>query len=632
MAIFLVALGFFAAQERAYRMATPLLDHDLSSRQVEATIEGIEPVENKDKIILSDPIIEGLSPEETPKRLRISFRNQELDLKAGDRISFTANLYPLPAPIMPDSYDFARHFYFKGIGGNGFALGAAQKIDPAARGGVFAWFSNLRHTIGEDMRSRIEGATGPVAAAMTVGETGPIPEETQVLLRDSGLAHMLSISGLHLAIAAGVVFYIVRLLLTLYPPLALRLPVKKIAALFALVSAFIYLLLSGSPVPAQRSFVMVAFLFLAMLLDRRGISLRTLMIAAMAILLLLPESMLGPSFQMSFAATLAIVCLYENGKMFHGRPGASWITRTLLHALGIVVTSLAATLATAPFILYHFNRFAIFGLISNMAVIPLATFMIMPGIVLSLLLMPLGLQGWGYALLGLGTQWMIDISAWVTALPYSSLAFASPTGYGMVTAALGLLSLCLIHGSWRWLGLPIMALGLSTIGLHIPVGVLISDDAKQAIARLPDGRYTALRGTIRSFTIENWLRSEGQDALVAAKNLPPDSGVTCDKTMCIYRNGKHTLALVKKTDNEKAWKAACDAKPDILVAWWYFHLEDYTQCGPPLFFIGRRELENHGAHAIRFHNAVIDITYTREKGQRRLWQPDYHNGDDGEDY
>jgi len=309
----------------------------------------------------------------------------------------------------------------------------------------------------------------------------------------------------------------------------------------ALTSGFIYLMLAGGPIPAQRAFIMVVFLFTGIMLDRKAVTLRTLSIAAMIILLLFPESMFGASFQMSFAATLAIVALYERFGSNLSHSSGGWAARAWVHLLGIIVTSLVATLATAPFVLYHFNRFAIFGLLANMVVVPLATFIIMPGMVLALLLMPFGLQSIGYVPMAFGTDVMIKMAKWVTSLPYASLHLPSPTDTGLMLAAFGLLWLALMVGRHRLFGLAFIALGLATICEHVPVDVLVSDDAHQVMVRLDSGHYTTLKGTARSFTVQNWLRSEGEDALV-----PHDQEVDCDKALCTYRHNGYTLKIVKK--------------------------------------------------------------------------------------
>jgi len=620
---FLISLGFFAAQLRAHVVATPLLDEEVHNRTVQGTIDEIEPVEEKEKLVLSHLTIEGVVPDATPLRVRVSFRRPDPDLLVGDRVQFTANLFPLPSPVQPGSYDFARHFYFRSIGGNGFAMRAAERLSASQDAGWKTWINNLRHAIGENMRAGMPGAVGTVAAAMTVGETGPIPADVKATLRDSGLAHMLAIAGLHLGIITGIVFYNVRLLLALYPRFALRLPIKKIAALFALASALIYLLLAGEPIPAQRAFIMVVFLFTAILLDRKAVTLRTLAIAAMITLMLFPESMFGPSFQMSFAATLAIVSLYERfGRNLHGSGGfwsAAWA-----HLLGIIVTSLVATLATSPFVLYHFNRFAIFGLLSNMIVVPLATFVIMPGMVLALLLMPFGLQWIGYVPLQWGTDIMIRMAKWVTELPYSSIHLPSPSDTGLVLAAFGLLFLCLAVGRHRFIGIGFIALGLATIAQHVPVDVLVSNDARQVMVRLDNGHYAALRGTARSFTIQNWLRSEGEDVLVPLK----ETGIECDKSTCVFHHHDRTLILVKNPEDD-AVMAACVQPSDVLIAWRYLNPE---QCPGAQLRLGRGELEHFGAMALWLNSDGVKVAHTREQAGKRIWQPVLQTQDQDEEY
>lgn len=615
-AVCVLALGFGASQIRAlYIISTPLLTQEYHNVEVVGTIDEIEPVEGKEKLVLSHLAIEDLPPVQTPHRVRISFRGHHDNLIAGDRIRCTANLYPLPQPIMPGSYEFARHFYFREIGGNGFAMRDAELVESADVSGFHVWMRNLRHRIGEDMRAHMEGKVGTVAAAMTVGETGPIPEETKTALRDSGLAHMLAIAGLHLGIVTGIVFYNVRLLLTLYPPLALRMPVKKIAAACALMAAFIYLLLAGFPIPAQRAFIMVTFFFVGILLDRKGVTLRTLSIAAFVILLLFPESMFGPSFQMSFAATLAIVSLYEMGGRVLHTSGRNWWQRAWGHALGIIATSLIATMSTAPFVLYHFNRFALLGLIANMVVIPLATFIIMPGMVIALLLMPLGLQQVGYVLMQWGTGLMIDMGQWVTSLPQAALRYPSPTDGGLIIASIGLMSVCLIRHRLRYVGLAMIAAGLATIALHEPVDVLIGQEARQVMVRLGDGHYTTLRGTNRSFNVQNWLRSEGQDALTPVK----DTTAECDRSACVYKDARFSIAVLKKENDDDALAALCPQSVDVLVAWRYLHPE---HCPGPKLLIGREEIEQFGTHALRVRVGTIDVSRTLSPGQgHRIWQP-----------
>jgi competence protein ComEC len=312
---------------------------------------------------------------------------------------------------------------------------------------------------------------------------------------------------------------------------------------------------------------------------------------------------------------LAIVAIYERfgRSLFHGN--ASFIRRIFQHAFGIAVTSMVATLATAPFVLYHFNRFALFGLITNMIVIPLATFIIMPGMVLWVLLLPLGLQMVGYYPLAYGVEMMIRMAGWVVSLPYASLHLPSPTDFGLMLAAFGLLWLCLMKTRARLLGVPVIAVGLATLTMHVPVDVFISADARQVMVRLPEGHYTTLKGTSRSFTVQNWLRAEGEDELVPLK----ETDLECDKTLCTYQQRGRTIIMVRKPQEDDVLDSACARPSDVLIAWRYLHPD---RCPGPKMLIGRVELEGHGAHALRLGEDGIHVSRTREKGQgERIWHP-----------
>ncbi len=608
----LIAVGFAAAQVRTTLVQAPLLGESLFNTEVDGVIESIDAREKGAKLVLVHPQVEDLAPERTPARIRLTFRAYDPSWHIGDRVKASAMLYPLPLPAQPGAYDFGRYLYFQGIGATGMSFRAPEIMSTSERRPLAMKIDAVRHRIAEDMRGAMPGAVGTVATAMTVGEMGPIPEATQELLRDAGLSHILSISGLHLSLAAGIVFFAVRLGLALIPGIALRWPVKKIAAAFALCSSFIYLLLAGYPIPAQRSFIMVAFVLLAIIVDRRGISMRSLMMAAALILLVFPESMLGASFQMSFSATLAIVAIYERFGRYLHRPHAGWIERGWRHLLGIVVTSMAATFATAPFVIYNFDRFSSFGLLSNMLVIPLAGFIIMPGVVVSLLLMPFGLQWIGYWPLAHGTAWMLSISEWVVALPYSSILLYAPTQTGMVVAAFGMIWLCLMRGRIALLGIPLFVIGMATMGLHISPDVFISGDGRQVMVRLEDGRYTMLKGSGEGFTAQAWLKAEGQEQTVK----PRDAGVECTREHCIATVHHQKIEVLKKPQYNAIRYEACAEEGGILTSWWYL---DAAHCPGPTLIIDRKALETYGAHTLQFKaNGEVQLhtVWTKKHGHR----------------
>ncbi len=248
-----------------------------------------------------------------------------------------------------------------------------------------------------------------------------------------------------------------------------------------------------------------------------------------------------------------------------------------------------------------------------MVVVPLATFVIMPGMVLALLLMPLGLEWIGYVPMAYGTDIMIRMARWVTSLPYASLHLPSPTGLGLSVSTFGLLWLCLMQGRYRIGGIAFIAFGMATIAQHVPVDVLVSGDAHQVMVRLDSGHYTTLKGTARSFTVQNWLRSEGEDELVPLK----DTAITCDRSLCTYNHNGYTLKMIKKPQDNDAVAQACSTPADVVIAWRYIGA---AQCPQAVHVIGRAELESGGAHALWLEKNGIRTARTRQGAAYRLWQ------------
>ncbi len=603
------ALGFTAAQLRVAGMETPLLKAEVKHRQVEGRIADIVLGHaGERKIVLDAPSIEGIDGHGTPRRIRVNLRaSEEAALAIGDEVALKATLLPLPAPAMPRAFDFARHLYFEGLGATGYATG---KVEVKAHGRTSAFFDTLealRLSMAEAMLSCMGEEEGAVAAAITVGVQTAVPEGLSESMRDSGLYHILSISGLHLALASGIVFFSVRLLLCLSMSLGLRLPVKKIAASAALLCATFYLLIAGYPVPAQRSYVMVAFVLLAVLFDRRGISLYALAWAAMLILLFRPESFLSASFQLSFAATLAIVALHERYGRIVAFRDAPWLSRIPLYFLAVALTSLVAALATTPFVLYHFNRLQLWGMLANMLVSPLASFWIMPGVVLTFLLWPLGLEGIGFTVMETGIRAMVAVSHWMAALPHARILLPRLSDAGFTLAALGLLWMCLWRSRVRLFGAAAIVLGISTMALYRPPLLLVSGDARQALLRQEDGSYALMKGSARGFTVQAWLSRLAQEKA---------SAVDCAEEVChVSRQGKRIAVI---THWRGARQACAEANVDAVVALAY--LRDH-ECPDVPLRIDRAALASKGALALYTEGGELKAEYAADTRGKRPWVP-----------
>jgi competence protein ComEC len=359
--------GFVTAKFRANWIETPLVTAYATPVQVSGWIEAIDP-QNKKRTVLTISLdgALGIPQSQKPRRIRLTVTTAAHDFRIGQFLTATASLMPLPRPVMPGGFDYARQLYFQSIGGSGFA--SSLKIDETKALPARLWlrrvFNDTRTAIGERIREAIPGPLGAIADAMITGERASIPSAMTDSLQRSGLFHILSISGLHMTIVAGGAFWMVRALLALSPFFALHYPIKKIAAVTALVTGLSYMLLADSGPATERSYIMVAIMFFAILADRRAISTHNLAIAALIILLTTPEQALSASFQMSFMAVMGIAGLFEWWNRRKKEPEfttirrSRWVRKAGTIVLASLATSFAAGALSSIPAIYHFGRIA----------------------------------------------------------------------------------------------------------------------------------------------------------------------------------------------------------------------------------------------------------------------------------
>lgn len=433
-------------------------------------------------------------------------------------------------------------------------------------------------------------------------------------MRDSGIAHLLAISGLHVGLVAGMIFFAARALLALVEPVALRYPIKKWAAACALIGAAVYLLLSGMSVPTQRAFVMVGFVMLAVMLDRASLSLHLIAWAALAVLVIAPESMLGPSFQMSFAAATALIATYEALReplaALAARGGLA--LRPLVYGGGVLLTSLVAGLATGPFAIYHFNRFPDYSLLTNLGAVPITGFWVMPWGLLALLLVPFGLEWLALAPMGWGIDAIVWIAQRVAALPGAvSLVPAMPAA-ALIAISVGGLWLCLWRRRWRLLGIAAIAGGVLMAALERRPDVLVAGDARTVAVRGEDGNLWLSTRRRGRFVTDTWLRRDGQGEPLTWAGAGADaSGVRCDALGCIQRRDGRTIALV---NDPRALAEDC-RRADIVVA----TVPVRELCQGPEIVVDRFDLWRDGGHAIRLEPGGAHVESVASRRGARPW-------------
>ena len=400
LGVFGIALGFTVATLKTSLIGHPVLHFPASGVTVTGFVELREESRHTDRFVLRVDRLDGARLEDQPRRVRLSVK-RGMAPAPGSFVEVKASLEPPLQPLEPGSYDFARDLFFQGIGASGFVRGAVKVLAaPAAQGPLQradAFVQSLRDAIDARIRAVVPGDDGAIAAMLINGRRDAIAPNVYDALFISGIGHVLSISGYHMAVVAGLIFFLVRAFFALIPGLADRAPIKKWAAFAALVVTGFYLVLSGNQVATQRSFIMIGVVLVGVLCDRPTLTMRTLTIAALVVLLFAPESIVHPSFQMSFAATLALIAGYERGaiKLRSGADTSLGARATLWgvnEIIGLTVASLLAGFATTPYAAFHFHRIAPYGVLTNLLAMPIVSAWVMPMGILGILTMPLGLD------------------------------------------------------------------------------------------------------------------------------------------------------------------------------------------------------------------------------------------------
>lgn len=616
-------MGFVLAGAKSWRAATPLL----AAATGEVTVTGQAISVNRSArarlvMILAPEQIEGIAPERLPRRLRLTLPEKMGTTPAGARVTFKARLAPLPSPVAPGAFDYGRSLWLDGIGGTGRVTSEAMTVleQPPPTIVPGAWLASLRAAMGQRIHAAMDEPYASFAEALITGERSTIPPEINKSLLVSGLFHILSISGLHMWLVAGGVFWAVRAVLALAPPLALRVPIRKWAAAAALLMGLFYLLLAEGGVATARSFIMVAIVFFAVIVDRPALSSRNLALAAVVILVLDPQAAIEASFQMSFLAVLGLVAFYESWARYRatrdgaGRPPRHWSLRLATWAaaafLASLVTSLIAGAASSLPAAYHFGRISPYGVIANGLGIPVVGLLVMPFAMMAVVLMPFGLEHLSLVVMGWGLELVIAISNWVASLPGANEVVPRPPLAAMVVVSVGMMLLCLLAGPVRLAGLAVMAAGtLLVSAASAPPDLLVEATGANVALRDASGRLVPAQPRRARFAVEKWLQANGEEATPA--EAVRREGWICADGRCIAElRGRRVVYL---TGNEER-KIDCNGV-DVLIA--DFPLRG--ACRHVALRIDRFDLWRWGAHAVYLNAPEALVVTARGEQGRRPW-------------
>jgi competence protein ComEC len=614
----LVLLGFGLSKARQEIIATPLLRATVSSSEISGFIADADNRGGKKRVLVIELDAASNVPlDEMPTRVRISTFDAATAL-IGDYVHFSARLSPLPTPVMPGGFDYGRELYFQSIGAMGSNISP-----PVFEDRPVPWkfverrfFHKLRSVMGARITAAIPGPIGAFANSIVTGERASIPAEMNTSLQISGLAHIISISGLHMSLVAGGVFWVMRALLALFPALVLNYPIKKWSAVAALIVGFIYMLLADSGSATERSYIMIAVMFFAILVDRPAVSMRNIALAALIILVFNPEEAVRASFQMSFLAVMGIVAFFE---YWNNRPvdmkahEASRLSRFTRYGFklfaGSVLTTIVAGGLSSIAAVYHFGRLSPYGSVANALALPIADLIVMPAAMLGVLLMPFGLEYWPFKLVEIGLQATMWISDSIAAWPYANGMVPQPALLGVSLMVAGALIVCLVLGAFRWLGALVILLGIYLgTSTHLPK-VLIEDRASNVAIRDDAGNYVLADAAKGKFGAEKWLQSNGQVETMEASAAR--SGWTCAENMCFSDLAPMGVAYVHEP-TEADWECPPTA---IIIA--DFPLR--KKCAEAKLTIDRFDVWKFGAHAIYIDGDVANVKTAKGEQGNRPW-------------
>ncbi len=527
--------------------------------------------------------------------------------RVGDIISALMRLYRVPGPVVPGGYDSQFHSYFDGIGAFGSAIGAITLVKRAQGIDFFRFVEDMRTAIGKRIDMTLQPPAAGIARALIVGDQGQIDQKVRDNLAAAGLAHLLAISGLHLSLVAGGVFAAMRMMLAASYVLGQRLNVKKTAAIFAIGAALAYLALSGAGVSAIRATLMLLLVFGAVLAGRRALTMRNVAFAAIFVIVADPSSVFRPGFQLSFAAVIALVGVYEG---YSGRQMArprGWAKRFLSAIGSIALTSLIAGAATALFAAYHFQQTAPLGVLGNIVAIPIVGFVVLPSALISVLLMPFGFEPVFLAIMGWGIERIIALAAFVSSLGQAMLGAPLLNPWALLIGFAALAWFAFFPGRERFFSLAAALPLLILFGTSPPPDILIADSTKAVAVRQGDG-LALISGRANSFAVRAWSKAYMEPI---AANTPQKS---CDITGCYIKRSDFSLSLIKTRD---AFDEDCQLA-DLVIA----RIDAPKSCRGLTQVIDNRDLELGGVHWARWNGKDFWIR-AAISDKFRPWRPKY---------
>ena len=531
-----LTLGFASAQFATARAPPILADLPAHASVLTGTVRAVEALPEGRRVLVEPAAVDDVALARAV-RLRLQ-RKDGQDLAAGDTIRVRALVRPPAMPSYPGAWDLQRDAFYSGLGASGYALGAVESTNRALPSRPMQFVQWLRETIAARVIAVIPGAAGAVSVTLLTGESMAIPEADHAAFRDSGLAHLLAVAGLHIGIVMGFALTVARFGFALNEHASLFWPTKKLSALCALAAGGGYMVLTGMHVPIIRSFVMACLFTLAVLADRRPLSVRGLALAAAVLMLVAPQDVPDVSFQMSFSAVLALIAGYEALRPWLRRiHGKSLWRRFVSHVVALALTSTLAGTASAPFGAYHFGHVQVYFVLANMVAVPLTALWVMPAGLIALFLMPLHLEALALAPMGWGAEAVVRVARVSAALPGATFQVPHIPVWGLCVFSFGLAWLGLWRTRLRLAGVAIMVAGLASPLADRPPDLLVSNDGRLIAVRSGQGAFLHQTQGGSKFVRDAWAQywAIGSFQALPAVGGPDVDGMRCEAAECLLR-------------------------------------------------------------------------------------------------
>ncbi len=545
----LASTGFLSATYRTDRVVAPVVEREFGPSYFEGRVIQIEPSSPGQRYLLDDLSGKAFKWLSTPHIMRLKSNLEQESIHVGMRVRVLAVVQPPSLPNIPGGFNYARHAYYQKIGAVGYILGKVKIVEEQGmreNENVLNYFgmtaAEVRNSIVRKVGKYLEGDQKDLVVTFLTGQKGGLSKGTKEEIRDAGLAHLLAISGLHMGLMAGILFFVIRFILALFPSVALNFPIKKIAAVAAIVFCFFYLMLINHPLSAQRAFIMIAVSLSAVVLDRKALSIRTVSVAAVFLLLIYPEVLISASFQMSFSAVLALVAFFE------------WYPHKNLerHLVGKVLNgvkltcycSLVASIATAPFVLYHFHSLPLYGILANLVAVPFTAFVLMPLVLICYVLLPLGAEGLVIQVLGQAFEFLLWVARVVAHIPHGEWRLSAFPVSALAVVTLGGIWLCLFKTKLRWFGsIPVALFFIYINALSQKPNILVDPKSQLIGIAIDDTLY--LNSTKRSrFVARIWKQDLALKNVKSWGELSRDY-LRCDAEACRLTLQEVGVSLIK---------------------------------------------------------------------------------------